>query len=389
MDHSVTVLEALRERGRASRTELAAATGLSAATVSRAVSKLRRDGVVRERPGEAAIGRPPSVVELRRGAAYVLGIDAGGSRIRVVLTDLEGAVCASTTASVERPHDHRAVLRTIQRTAASAASRAAGGQVLAAAAGISGIVDRSIGKVLISPDLPTLQGQDMSERLSRLLGVPTAIDNDDLLAAVGEAAFGSARGCTDVVFLSLGYGLGAGLIVGGRPVRGAGSAAGAIAYFAPGRLEYRASGRVVPRRYADRLQRRKAGDATAMLAHVDAEDVFRRAAGGDGVANAVVHDVIEALGDAVVNVAALLDPEVIVLGGGLVHGSPDLFQRLTQRLRSAVPYPPRLAPSALGDDAVARGAAVLALTLAKQRLAGGDGEPALTPDPARIGALLL
>lgn len=388
MDHSVTVLEALRQRGSASRAELASSTQLSAATVSRAVAKLRRDGLVSERVGKTGLGRPPRVVELRRGAAHVLGIDAGGSRIRAVLTDLDGTVHATHMQAVERPGDHGAVLHTIHRTASSVTAKARGGRILAAAAGISGIVDRSHGKVLLSPDLPALKGRALSQELSIRLGVPTVIDNDDLLAAVGEAAFGVSRGCTDMVFLSLGYGLGAGVIVDGRPVRGARAAAGAVAYFAPGRLENRASGRVVPRRYLERLGRRPGG-RRATPRDIDAEAVFSRAAAGDGVAKAVVDDVIEALGDAVVNVAALLDPEVIVIGGGLMGGVSPLLERLAERLRAAVPYPPRVVPSALGEDAVARGASVLALTLAKHHLAAPDGEPANLPDPARIGALQL
>ena len=128
-------------------------------------------------------------------------------------------------------------------------------------AGVSGIVDHDGGRVLLSPDLPGLDGGSVAAALQERLGVPVAIDNDDLLAAVGEAAAGAAIGCRDVVFLSLGYGLGAGLIVAGRPVRGASNAAGAIAYLAPGRLEDRVSGRAIPARYGAALAKRGAAQA--------------------------------------------------------------------------------------------------------------------------------
>jgi len=390
MDHAVTILEVLRQRRTASRSELAELTGLSAATISRAVAKLSREGLIDEHPGEpAGLGRIPRVVELRPGAAHVLGIDAGSSRIRAVVTDLDGSVRASASSVVSRTDDRASVLEAIARTAGEAREQVGRRSVLAAAAGVSGIVDREGGRVLLSPDLPGLEGADLGALLERELRLPVAIDNDDLLAAVGEAAFGAAKGRSDVVFLSLGYGLGAGLIVGGRPVRGSSSSAGAIAYLAPGRLENRASGRVIPTRYLDRVAQRRSSDGLRPTTKIDAEEVLRRASQGDAVAEAVVRDVLDALGDLVVNVAALLDPEVIVIGGGLTRGGRDFAGPLEDRLRNSVPYPPSLVRSALGDDAVARGAAVLALSIAKHHLAARGGASTPRPDPRRIGALEL
>lgn len=390
MDHSVTILEVLRQRLETSRGELAELTGLSAATISRAIAKLRREGLVDERPGDpGAPGRPPRIVRLRTDAALVLGIDAGSSRIRAVVTDLDGSIRASATSVVGRADDGTSVVEAIARTAEEAREQVARRSVLAAAVGVSGIVDRDAGRVLLSPDLPGVEGEALADRLETLLRLPTGIDNDDLLAAVGEATFGAAEGCSDVVFLSLGYGLGAGLIVGGRPVRGSSSSAGAIAFLAPGRLETRASGRVIPTRYLDRVAQRRSPDGLRPTTKIDAEEVLRRADHGDAVAEAVVRDVLDALGDLVVNVAALLDPEVIVIGGGLTHGDRDFAELLEDRLRNAVPYPPRLVRSTLGDDAVARGAAVLALSIAKHRLAARGGATTLQPDPRRIGALEL
>jgi glucokinase len=240
------------------------------------------------------------------------------------------------------------------------------------------------------------------ERLGDLLGVPVTIDNDDLLAAVAEAATGAAVGCRDVVFLSLGYGLGAGIIVGGRPVRGADAAAGAIAYLAPGQLSERASGRAIPLRYrklaavapareggsAEGRGPVKSGRPTA-TDQLDAAAVFARAAAGDGIAARVVAEVVDALGELVVNIAAILDPEVIVLGGGLARAGDVVLAPLADRLARSVPYPPRLAPSTLAEQAVAHGAALLAFSLAKQHLAARYGAATVVPEPARVGALEL
>ncbi len=385
MDHAIAILELLRQRGAASRTELAELTGLSPATISRSIARLRRDGLVVESvAGGAGAGRPPRTVELRPEAALVLGIDSGGTRIRAVLTDLEGTVRASATGVVRSARRAGRILDAIADLAARARSAIPRDRVLAAGAGISGIVDQTSGTVLLSPDLPGLEGLAVADQLEERLGLPVGIDNDDVLAAVGEASFGAARGCSDVVFLSLGLGLGAGLIVGGRPVRGARSAAGAIAYLAPGRLEERASGRVIPRRYL-----KLAGLEESRTRDLDAREVFRRAETGDRAAARVIAEATEALGHLVVNVAALIDPEIIVVGGGLSESGPRLIERLAERLARSVPYPPRLVRSELGEEAVGLGAAALALTLAKQRLAARSRPISIHAEPARMGALEL
>ena len=382
MNHSVTVLELLRHLPLSSRAELADAAGLSQATISRVLARMRRDGFVEELPTDpGGLGRPPGLVRIREGAAHVVGIDAGGQHLRGVAVDLGGATRASEAAGVDGANHHE-VVDEIARLVQHLTFGLGGSRLLAVAIGFSGIVDDASGIVRLSPDLPVLHGVPLADRLRHALGVPAAVDNDDLLAAVGEAALGAARGCTEVAFLSLGYGLGAGLIVRGRPVHGAAGAAGAIAYLAPGRLEDRASGRAIPVRY-----RELTGDSTAR--DVDAAGVFARAAAGDPLARQVVDEAIDALGAAVVNVAALLDPQVIVLGGGLTKNGPIFVDRLAARLAGSVPYPPRLVVSELGDDAVAQGAALLAFSLAKRWLGARYGASAVQPEPARVGALEL
>jgi predicted NBD/HSP70 family sugar kinase len=370
------LIEALRDRPVSSRAELQEATGLSPASISRAWAQRRRDGLVSESAAaDAGVGRPPQVVRFQPSAAHVIGIDAGGSRIRVLITDLEGNELARSAVRVRTTSRAIPLVRSI----ADVVERLVGdsnANPVSAAAGISGIVDAANGTVLLSPDLPGLNGSPVADLLSKELGMPAAVDNDDLLAAAGEAAFGAAKDCRDVVFLSLGLGLGAGLLVGGRPVRGARSSAGAIAYFAPDRLEDRASGRAIPRRYADRVNERSAKPPRRT-----ARRIFELADAGDEIARGVVVEALGALTDLVVNVAALLDPEVIVVGGGIARGRPTLVGDLAERVRETLPFPPRLVRSQLGEDVVARGAASLALTLGQRRLAG------VAVEPGRLGAL--
>jgi predicted NBD/HSP70 family sugar kinase len=369
---TIAVLEALARHAPVSRAELAGTTGLSAATVGRTVDRLRRVGVVREHALEASgVGRPPRVVELDDHAAYVIGIDAGGRTLRATVADLAGNLRRRVARPVSDPGSRDGLVDDLAALVGELSTGVRPGSVQALVAGVSGIVDHHEGRVLLSPDLPGLNGLALAGALRDRLDLATLIDNDDLLAAIGEASTGAAVGCRDVVFVSLGYGLGAGLIVDGRPVRGSSNAAGAIAFHSPGRLEDRASGRAIPVRY-----RMAAGREAHGAAANDARAVFELAARGDGVAARVVGDVIADFGDLVVDVAALLDPEVIVVGGGIAEAGAALFGPLSERLASALPYPPRLVPSALEDAAVLHGAVSLALALARRRLAGHDASVA-------------
>jgi DNA-binding Lrp family transcriptional regulator len=230
-DPTIAVLEALARRAPVSRAELAGTTGLSAATVGRTVGRLRRVGVVREYALEASgVGRPPRVVELDDRAAFVIGIDAGGRTLRASIADLAGNLRHRVARPVRDPGARDGLVDDLAALVAELSADVRPGSVQAVVAGVSGIVDHDEGRVLLSPDLPGLDGLALARALRDRLDLPTGIDNDDLLAAIGEATSGAAIGCRDVVFLSLGYGLGAGLIVAGRPVRGASNAAGAIAF---------------------------------------------------------------------------------------------------------------------------------------------------------------
>lgn len=342
---------------------------MSAASISRAVSELREAGLVDEVPAAGTgVGRPPKVVQFHPEAAHVIGVDAGGASIRVEIVDLAGKLVAKSSRALGDAARADAIVQRIAETVDGLVG-SVGARPIAAAAGVSGIVDSHHGTVLLSPDLPGLNDQSVAAMLGARLSMPVAIDNDDLLAAMGEAAYGAAAGCSEVVFISLGIGLGAGLIVGGRPVRGVRSAAGAIAYVLPGPIGDRASGRSIPRRYNDRRGER------LEPARRSARRILELAEAGDADAREVIDDAVASLGDLVINVGSLLDPEVIVVGGGLASGIPDLVPALAARLEAALPFPPRVVLSALGENAVARGAGSLALTLGQRLLAGVDVEP--------------
>jgi predicted NBD/HSP70 family sugar kinase len=380
-DHRTMLLDLLHERVALSRADLASESGLSPATVSRALSSLLGAGLVREVavPGEGP-GRPARYVELRPDGALVVGIDAGGTMLRGVLADLVGTVRRKVARPARDPRDPDLLVADLIDLVRAAAGSEERGRILAVAAGISGIVDHEAGRVRISPDLPGLDGIDVAARLSTELGVPVEVDNDDLLAAVGEAAVGAARGSTDVVFLSLGFGLGAGILVDGRPVRGADHAAGAVGSLGAQRLDERASGRAIPGRYRAALARTgRAADLARVPAGLDARAVFDLADAGDPVARNIAADVTADIAGMASDLAAVVDPDVIVLGGGLAANRPELVDAVGQHLAGNVPFPPRVVLSALEGSAVVHGAVALALAHVRSHLpdpaGGGDAPP--------------
>jgi predicted NBD/HSP70 family sugar kinase len=374
-DHRSAIMDLLHERGTLSRGALADLSGLSPATVSRSLAALLRAGLVQESVAAGdGPGRPARAVELRPDGALVVGIDAGGSMLRAVLADLVGTVRRRVASPARDPRDPALLVADLVDLVRAAIADDDPARVLAAAAGISGIVDHASGRVRMSPDLPGLDGVGIAARLAADLGIPVEVDNDDLLAAVGEAAAGAAQGSADVVFLSLGFGLGAGILVDGRPVRGAAHAAGAIGSLGTPALDERASGRAIPGRYREALARTgRAVETHGGAQALDARAVFERAEAGDPAARAIVADVVAAIADVATDVAALVDPSVIVVGGGLAAGRPLVVQAVEERLAGSVPFPPRVVPSALEGAAVVHGAVALALAHVRSHLPDPSG----------------
>src|SRR5947209_4147660 len=147
-DPTVAILEILAHRSRASRAELVDATGVSPATVSRAIGRLRRDGILRElSPNGTRVGRPPRLVELEPRSAFVVGIDAGGHTLRAALGDLQGAIRGRIARPVRDPSDPEALIDDLAALVGELTASLPATAVHVVAAGVSGIVDPSAGRV--------------------------------------------------------------------------------------------------------------------------------------------------------------------------------------------------------------------------------------------------
>ena len=369
------VLETIFRRGPITRPEIAGATNLSKPTVSAAVNRLEQGGLVRasgRRGGQR--GRKPVAYVVNSRAGFVVGGDIGGSNVRVAAADLFGEPICN-----------------LKQPTAKDGSRAVGGQVLEMvseaideastvhgrplALGISspGVVDRSSGRVTsLAYNVVPEGGFDPLEVIRDRFDLPVLVENNVNLAAVGEKWFGLARGVSTMVFVSIGAGIGMGTIIDDELVRGAHGAAGEIGYLPlvgdPFNPRHRLHGGLEDEIGAAGIvgafqERRSSEDPELSSVH----DVFELAAAGSAAARAVVDGVAERLGTAIATVCAILDPELVVLGGG-IGASPLLLRPVRGAAAMLVPITARIETSLLGERAALQGAIAVALNAARTML---------------------
>jgi predicted NBD/HSP70 family sugar kinase len=347
------VLEAIRAGAPISRAEISRRAGISKPTVSLALQSLLDAGLVREAlhdpsgPSYGAVFFEP-VAE----AALVLGFDVGARFLRGALCDLHGEVRARQ--DVELPGaSAEAALEAITglREALPAAAGLEGGLVDGVVVGVPGVVEEQ--RLRLASNVSGLEGMAFGAELEGALGLPVRVENDVNLAALGEQWRGVARGVDDFAFLSIGTGVGAGLVLRGELHRGRHGAAGEVDYVSAGR-----EGDVDPCAAALSVvaARLAPGSATVLVAPYDVRDVFAAARAGDAVALAVVQEEARRIALHIVPLAAVADVELVVLGGGLGANSDLLLEPVRALLAGWVPYPPRVEVSSLGEAAVLTGA---------------------------------
>lgn len=359
-----TVLETIRAGAPISRAEISRRAGISKPTVSIALQSLVSSGLVREtepdptRPNYGAVFFEP-VPE----AAVVLGLDLGARFLRGALCDLRGTV--RTRQDVElRESDGSGVAGAIAKLSRSlvASSGLAPELLDGAVVGVPGVVDD--GSVHLT-HFESLEGRALGDELRELLDLPVVLENDINLAALGEHWEGVARGVENFVFLSIGTGLGAGLVLGGELHRGRNGAAGEVDFaFAGLGSDVDPCASAV----AALAERLAAENGTSLAPPYEPRAIFDAARHGDDVALAVVDETARRIALHIVPIAAVADVELVVLGGGLGTNGDLLLEPVRQLLADWLPYPPRVEVSSLGEAAVLSGALAVGLRAALENV---------------------
>lgn len=369
------LLREIRTGSPISRAGLAQVTGLSHPTVSAIVADLLELELIREGAQEqGGIGRPGRLLEFNASRGYVLGVDIGGTRMRAALADMEGTIVAQD----ERPTTHARGAAVVDQLVELARDLAAGlpgasGRLVAAGIGTPGVFDPRSSRIRLAPNVEGLEDVELADAVSAELGVPVLLDNDVNMAALGERWRGVARDARSFAVIAIGVGVGVGVFVNGELWRGARGAAGEIGY-APipeatplsetpqGPLESRLG--VGGLRGAAKRLLAERGDASPLrdldLDAIEAREIFEHAESGDAIARMACEEQAQNATLAVATLSTLLDPELIVLAGGI--GTSDYIRReVTERLKRHVPMPPPVLSSGLADAAQLYGAVSVAV----------------------------
>jgi predicted NBD/HSP70 family sugar kinase len=352
-----TVLEAIRSGAPISRAEISRRAGISKPTVSLALQSLLEAGLVREATSEPAGPRYGAVFfEPVPEAALVLGLDVGGRFLRGAICDLRGDTRARLDVEIAGSDAGR-VLDQISglRERLVEATGLDGSLLNGAVVGVPGVVDAERRGIALATSVAGLEGDTFGADLDRRLGLSVTLENDVNLAALGEHWQGVARGVDDFLFLSIGTGMGAGLVLRGELHRGHNGAAGEVDFALVGLAQDVDPCAGAVSAFAARLAEERGG-ATVLAPPFDAREIFAAARARDALAGEVVNEVARRIALHIVPVAAVTDVSLVVLGGGLGANGDLLLEPVRGRLESWIPYPPRVEVSSLGEAAVLTGA---------------------------------
>ena len=362
------ILEMIRQRGPVGRSEIANYLNLSLPTVMRIVEDLIEERLVRELDEtEWSGGRRRTRVELNKHEHLTIGLDLGGTKFFGAVTDLSGKILFE-----ERLDKHETkgeisfdlVCELISRLLEQAETT--GKRIMGIGIGVPGVTYHDKGVVEWAPSLEW-RNFPLRERILHKFSLPTIVDNDVNLAALGEVWFGAGRDASNLVVINIGTGIGAGVVIDGALYRGSHQMAGEIGYLLPGR-EYLS--KVYPGFGALELLSAGAGIAqraqAALLEQnvqidvekITAEYVFEAARQKQPWAEKIIDDSIDYLTIAVAAVITFFDPEVIVLNGGVSNSASQIIQPMVRLLEGRVPHIPSISVSPLGPRAAVLGAMI-------------------------------
>lgn len=299
---------------------------------------------------------------------YVVAVDIGGTTIKSALVTASGQQLQPQRRATERESGPQAVVAAgldAVTLAVATGTVQFGGPPSAIGAACLGAVDEQRGIALVSGAVGW-RNVPLRELIAERTGLPVALGQDVRAGALAEARYGAGRGRESFLFVAIGTGIGASLVLAGRPYPGSNWSAGELGHLVVdpdgyscacggrGCLEAEASGTAISRRYLDAAQRR-----------LTAAEVLAQHRSADPIAGRVWRDTIVALTHGLCAGAAMFDPEVIVIGGGVALAGDELFVPLRAAMRDTFTLgrPPPILPAGVGDSAACLGAGLLAWTL--------------------------
>ncbi len=368
------VIDVLRDRGRASRADIARVTGLSRSTVSTIVASLIEAGLVMEQEEATAVahgrhgGRPPVLLSLDKSAGVALGVDFGHTHLRVAVSDLSHEVLAEDGRDLDVDHSAQegldAASELVERVLKRA--RVQRKRVLGVGMGLPGPINRTTGTVGSSSILPGWVGVDAAAEMTKRLRMPVHVENDANLGALAEFVWGSGKGFSDLIYIKLSSGVGAGMLLGGRLYHGTGGTAGEIGHTVvqPGGSICRCGSRGCLETVAS------ARAIAAVLGASRDESVSIRqmlelANNGDAAAARLIGEAGREIGVAVANLCNVINPDRVIVGGDMSAAGELITEPILESIRRYAIHSAAeqvtVVPGTLGERAELLGALALVL----------------------------
>ncbi|MEX2543053.1 MAG: ROK family transcriptional regulator [Trueperaceae bacterium] len=351
-------MTAILEKGPISRAGISRETGLSKQTSSEIVRLLEETGWIEETGlSKGKVGRSAVLYQIVPDSAYIVGVDLGGTSLTVALADMTGDLVAQETVPTS-PRGGPQIIAQIAEICRRLAERPAAGweKVRLAVVGTPGVVDPVSGFIEFAPNIPGFDRLRVEDELRHVLGIAVIVENDVNLAVIGERWRGAGQGVDDLVFIALGTGIGQGIMLDGKLLRGASGTAGEIGYLplctdpfteqarSVGAFESAVGSKAILRLYRD-----EGGECETV------RELFQRAEDGERRAALVLDEIGSRLALGVAATAALIDPEKVIFGGS-IGGRPELLERIRRKLEECMRRPPVVEASSLGRRAGIEGA---------------------------------
>lgn len=341
------VYRSIRQSHPVTRAQLARDLGMSKPTANRLIDALLGVGLIEEVPRpEGVAGYDAVFFGPRAGAATVLALDLGSRYLRGMIADLDGTVLArldQPVSSNEPAHVLEVAVRVRDELVTGATPEIA-------TIGIGGVIDPRTG-IVHAANQDALEGFAAKEELTAALGLPVIVENDINLAAVGEGWRGAGAGVRDFAFLSIGSGVGAGLVLGGALYRGVNGAAGEVDHVPEGQ-EFRPDSPAADAFLAHVL--RHSGFATT-------EEVMAAARENDGTAHRLVAWEAARIAEYAARITSVVDIALVVLGGGIGLNGDLLAEPVRASMAGLCAHPPAVETSRLGEAAILTGAVATGL----------------------------
>ncbi|WP_098746905.1 ROK family protein [Paenibacillus sp. EZ-K15] len=378
----IGIIALLRDYGSLTKAEIAAKMNLTFTAVNNLVEELMKERLIIEAGlyDESSRGRKPKLISLNPADMYTVGVHISASSVRAAVINLQGKMLLEERCSFEDSANRGSVVNIIISTIQAVLDKSGlESEIIGIGVGAPGPLDPVQGKILSPPNLPGLHQVRLKELIEENTELPTHVEKDANVMALGELWYGNGRHFNNLVYVDADIGIGSGLIFNQKIYQGYPYGAGEIGHCTididgprcncgnDGCLEAIASGIAIVRRVGEELG---GGAASSLSSYfngddhgLDVVDVINAGLAGDQLAANILHESARYVGISLANIINLLTPETIILGGVLANCYPDFFNHVKEtsfnRSLSSFHNKMVLQPSELGEHAGIVGAGTI------------------------------